>query len=493
MPFARKLKYHKSVPGVMVMVIAFLFFFNLPFSSMNPGRQLEYESVYKTYELTHVLLARPGSDNSWPNPKIQPFDHKNLGRGGSLDDPGIYLLPFLTVPLHISNPSLAIHWVMVFFGCLTLVLLLPIISKLPRPYRKRRFLWLLVPGLFESLSIVPLASSWTATPSNYSIVGELSLIALLLAWHYSNSKNRKLKYLNLFVLSISIFLLILTRRSAGLEIEFVSLLIIFLSLLLKKPWTSKSIETSEKRKFRSIFTLVGPLVLVVLVYFFANLTGTVAVRDARNSSASHLTFQSGISSHSFWGVIYTGLGWRPTKNGLSLSSLGVVWSDSWVENKLHSLAPQISADDPRRETVAKNAVFKTIESHPISFLVMILEKIIESLWLTRWWLILLLTAIFFNRRDRNRKTKEIRKKEFKKSKHVTSEKQMSKILEFRRAIPNYAVSILIFIGTIFLVADSLLGAPYLDYLTSLNAWFCFWTIYYFSVHSVGESKIKVAK
>ena len=248
-----------------------------------------------------------------------------------------------------------------------------------------------------------------------------------------------------------------------------------------------------RRKLKSLVTTAGPIILVALVYFFANLSGTVAVGSARNSSSPHLTFQSGVSSHSFWGVIYTGLGWRPTKNGQSLSSLGVVWSDTWVENKLHSLSPKISADDPRREVVAKNAVFMTIESKPTSFLIMIMEKFIESLWLTRWWLILVFAVLYLNKRDRSQKTKEIQRKKFIKSGKSIKVKKTLKNEEGSRWTPDYLVPALIFTGTIFLVADSLLGAPYLDYLTSLNAWFCFWTIYYFSVHSVGESKIKVTK
>ena len=333
-----KLSLRLTLSAFMVMAVAFFFFFNLPLSSMNPGRQLEYEAVYKTYDVTHVLLARTGPDSSWPNPKIQPLDHKNLGRGGSLDDPGIYLLPFVTVPLHIANPSVAIHWIMVFLGCLSLLLLLLIIFKMPTPFRKRRFLWLLVPGLIESRNIVPLASSWSATPSNYSVVGELSLITLLLVWIYSNSKSNLLKYSNLFFLSISIFALVLMRRSAGLEIEFVSLFIVLFSLLSKKQRLPVTAEVPEKRKLMSLLSFAGPLVLVAFIYFFANLLGTVAVSTARDSSISHLTFRSGVSSHSFWGVIYTGLGWRPTKNGQSLSTLGVVWSTlGWRRNCIVSL------------------------------------------------------------------------------------------------------------------------------------------------------------
>ena len=476
-----------------VIVVAFFFFFNLPLSDMNPGRQLEYEAVYKTYDLTHVLLARTGTDSSWPNPKIQPLDHTNLGRGGSLDDPGIYLLPFVTVPLHIGNPSQAIHWVMVFLGCITLLLLLPIILKLPAPYRKRRFLWLLVPGLIESWNLVPLASSWSATPSNYAIAGELSLIALLLVWHYSNSSSNLFKYLNLFFLSIFIFVLVLMRRSAGLEIELVSLLIVFFSQLSKRRKTSVITESSEKRRLLSWFSFAGPLVLLILVYFSANLAGTVAVSSARQASISHLTFRSGVSSHSFWGVIYTGLGWRPTKNGQSLSSLGVVWSDTWVENKLHSLAPSVSAVDPLREVVAKNAVFTTIKSHPVSFIIMLLEKFIESLWLTRWWLIVFLGALYANARDKNRKMLVIKRKIQKSSRQTNKIRLLPKIDENLRTTPNYLALILIFIGVIVLVADPLLGAPYLDYLTSLNAWFCFWTIYFLNSNYPTSLKSAVSK
>jgi hypothetical protein len=32
-------------------------------------------------------------------------------------------------------------------------------------------------------------------------------------------------------------------------------------------------------------------------------------------------------------------------------------------------------------------------------------------------------------------------------------------------------------GMVLLTADSLLGAPYVDYLTSLNSWICFWAIF----------------
>ena len=466
--------------GGLLLILGLLsaLFLNLPNVKMNPGRELEYESVYKTYATTHVLLARPGSDRTWPDPKIKPLDHKNLGRGGSLDDPGIYLIPYLAVPLHISDPVLAIHWLMVILGIIALILLIPILTNQDSRLPKRRYLWLLVPGLVESWRIVPLASSWRATPANYSLVGELSLISLLAIWNLYKAKKIIMKLVFLSVLTLTAFLQILLRRSAGLEMECVGIL-----LMLFIAWHEPRVEhpqisaKTKKGKVQSALSSSAPIFIVLFLFFFANVAGTVAVREARNSSEIHLSYASGISSHGFWGVIYTGLGWRPTKNGTELSSLGVVWSDTWIEAKLHKLSPGISADDPRREAVARDAVFQTIKAHPISFAFMIFEKFIFSLWLCKWWLLVIGYLFFANviegRRNAikllQRKSTSVRTKRVPGNldKKVVQEKVGKKLIG-----PAVVVG-----GMVLLTADSLLGAPYIDYLTSLNSWICFWAIF----------------
>ena len=83
--------------GIALLVIFAL----LPNQPMHPGRQAEYESVYRTYVKTGVPLARPGGLASWPNGDVAPvlphgksekkrilptfYEPKNLIRNGGFD------------------------------------------------------------------------------------------------------------------------------------------------------------------------------------------------------------------------------------------------------------------------------------------------------------------------------------------------------------------------------------------------------------------------
>ncbi len=308
-------KYQKVGAAALVLIFALIFFLKLPQSQLNYGRQLEYQAVYETYEKTHVLLARPGSDANFPDPKAIPQDHKNLGRGGVLDDPGIYLLPFVTVPFHIHNPLTGMHWVMIVLGVLTLLQLLIKFLSGSRRYKKSFFILLLIPGILESLNIVPLASSWGATPSNYSLTGELALLVLLNIWLFSKSKRFIGSVGSLALTVVCLYVLVLVRRSAGLEISLVGLFLTFF-LTRDQPPLDKKESNPNKWKIRKSNVLqFWPMVAFLAVVFLATSLATQTVSLARSASAQHLTYKEGESNHSFWGVIYTGLGWRPINNG----------------------------------------------------------------------------------------------------------------------------------------------------------------------------------
>lgn len=467
--------YTKIGAASLTLILAVLFFSNLPNSQLNYGRQLEYQAVYKTYDVTHVLLARPGSDKNFPDPKVSPQDHKNLGRGGVLDDPGIYLLPFLSVPLHIHDPLLALNWAMMTLGICTVAILITRFFRRSITLNRTLYFLPILPGLLESRKFVPFASSWGVTPSNYSLVGQLSLLVLLFTWVSVTSTKWITKILSAIAIGVFLYLLILTRRSAGLEIAMVALMLVtFLSTNTKR---NLEVEIAPPRsKWRKVkLSNYWPTLALLGIIILSNSLGGLTVSAARSTSASHLTYSEGASSHSFWGVIYTGLGWKPINNGSGLSSLGVVWSDTWVEQRLHSLAPQIAADNPLREVVAKKEVERIIKNHPVNFTLMMLEKFIFALWMCRWWLLVLIITIFVA--EKSNKIKN-RRSQINIAKISKTKKNKSKVQFVKTEIPHVRIVFIVILGVFILVSDSLLGAPYQGYLTSENAWFSFWTFYY---------------